>query len=201
VKRVLFGLFGSHQDEIESEFTRIAKQSWGWPAAVKGAAGGKLTNPKKEDISMKCPFCNAEDTKVIDSRPADNSIRRRRQCEVCGKRFTTYEKVETIPLMIIKKGDRREPYDRAKLEDGVMRACHKRPISVDTVSAMIDEIENEIMGREEKEIPSSEVGEIVMEHLRRLDDVAYVRFASVYKEFKDVDTFLREIEKVAKKKN
>lgn len=148
---------------------------------------------------MKCPFCNAEDTKVIDSRPADNSIRRRRQCEVCGKRFTTYEKVETIPLMIIKKGDRREPYDRAKLEGGVMRACHKRPISVDLVSSMIDEIENEIMGREEKEIPSSEVGELVMEHLRQLDDVAYVRFASVYKEFKDVDTFLREIEKVAKK--
>lgn len=150
---------------------------------------------------MKCPFCNAEDTKVIDSRPADNSIRRRRQCEVCGKRFTTYEKVETIPLMIIKKGDGREPYDRSKLEDGVMRACHKRPVSVDTVSAMIDEIENEIMGREEKEIPSSEVGELVMEHLRGLDDVAYVRFASVYKEFKDVDTFLRELEKVVKKRN
>ncbi|WP_434311603.1 transcriptional regulator NrdR [Hominifimenecus sp. rT4P-3] len=150
---------------------------------------------------MKCPFCNAEDTKVIDSRPADNSIRRRRQCEACGKRFTTYEKVETIPLMIIKKGDRREPYDRAKLEGGVMRACHKRPISMDLVSSMIDEIENEIMGREEKEIPSSEVGELVMEHLRQLDDVAYVRFASVYREFKDVDTFLREIEKVAKKNN
>ena len=150
---------------------------------------------------MKCPFCNAEDTKVIDSRPAENSIRRRRQCEVCGKRFTTYEKVETIPLMVVKKGDRREPYDRAKLEEGIMRSCHKRPIPVTDINQMIDEIENEIMGREEKEVPSSVIGELVMEHLRKLDDVAYVRFASVYKEFKDVDTFLREIEKVAKRRS
>ncbi len=150
---------------------------------------------------MKCPFCNAAETKVIDSRPAENSIRRRRQCEVCGKRFTTYEKVETIPLMVVKKGDRREPYDRSKLEEGIMRSCHKRPIPVTEINQMIDEIENEIMGREEKEVPSSVIGELVMEHLRNLDDVAYVRFASVYKEFKDVDTFLREIEKVAKKKS
>ncbi len=150
---------------------------------------------------MKCPFCNAEETKVIDSRPAENSIRRRRQCEACGKRFTTYEKVETIPLMVVKKGDRREPYDRSKLEEGIMRSCHKRPIPVTDINQMIDEIENEIMGREEKEIASSAIGELVMEHLRKLDDVAYVRFASVYKEFKDVDTFLREIEKVAKRKN
>jgi len=150
--------------------------------------------------SMKCPFCNAENTKVIDSRPAENSIRRRRQCEECGKRFTTYEKVETIPLMIVKKGDLREPYDRSKIEGGVLRACHKRPISVSEVNALIDEIENQILGMEEKEIPSSVVGELVMDHLRKLDDVAYVRFASVYREFKDVDTFLREIEKIAKKK-
>ena len=152
---------------------------------------------------MKCPYCNEADTKVIDSRPADDnsSIRRRRQCERCGKRFTTYEKLETMPLMVIKKDESREVYDRSKIEAGILHSCHKRPVSPRQISTMIDEIENEIMGREEKEIPSSEVGEIVMEHLRRLDDVAYVRFASVYKEFKDVDTFLREIEKVAKKKN
>lgn len=149
---------------------------------------------------MKCPFCNAADTKVIDSRPAENSIRRRRQCEVCGKRFTTYEKVETIPLMVVKKNDSREAYDRSKLEAGILRACHKRPISVDEINAMIDDIENQIISKEEKEIPSSVIGEIVIEHLRQLDDVAYVRFASVYREFKDVETFLREIEKLAKKK-
>jgi len=149
---------------------------------------------------MRCPFCNAEDTKVIDSRPADGAIRRRRQCESCGKRFTTYEKVETIPLMIIKKDNIREPYDRSKLEGGIVRACHKRPIPVTEIDTIVDEIENDIMSREQKEIPSSTVGELVMEKLRRLDDVAYVRFASVYKEFKDVDTFLLEIEKLAKKK-
>ena len=149
---------------------------------------------------MNCPFCSADDTKVIDSRPAENSIRRRRQCEACGKRFTTYEKVETIPLMIVKKSDVREPYDRAKLEGGVLRACHKRPVPVAEVNAMIDEVENQILSMEEKEIPSTVIGELVMERLRNLDDVAYVRFASVYREFKDVETFLREIEKLAKKR-
>ena len=149
---------------------------------------------------MKCPFCSADDTKVIDSRPAENSIRRRRQCEACGKRFTTYEKVETIPLMIVKKSDVREPYDRAKLEGGVLRACHKRPVPVAEVNSMIDEVENQILSMEEKEIPSTVIGELVMERLRNLDDVAYVRFASVYREFKDVETFLREIEKLAKKR-
>lgn len=149
---------------------------------------------------MRCPFCSADDTKVIDSRPAENSIRRRRQCEACGKRFTTYEKVETIPLMIVKKSDVREPYDRAKLEGGVLRACHKRPVPVAEVNSMIDEVENQILSMEEKEIPSNVIGELVMERLRNLDDVAYVRFASVYREFKDVETFLREIEKLAKKR-
>ena len=107
---------------------------------------------------MKCPFCSADDTKVIDSRPAENSIRRRRQCEACGKRFTTYEKVETIPLMIVKKSDVREPYDRAKLEGGVLRACHKRPVPVAEVNSMIDEVENQILSMEEKEIPSTVIG-------------------------------------------
>ena len=149
---------------------------------------------------MKCPYCGEEDSRVIDSRPADNAIRRRRQCENCGKRFTTYEKIETIPLMVVKKDNTREAYDRAKIEAGLVRACHKRPISVDQINNLVDEIENEIMSRDRKEISTTEVGEQVMEKLRELDDVAYVRFASVYREFKDVDTFLREIEKLAKKK-
>ncbi len=149
---------------------------------------------------MKCPYCGAEDSRVIDSRPADNSIRRRRQCETCGKRFTTYEKIETIPMMVVKKDETREPYDRSKIEAGLVRACHKRPISADRIGELVDEIENEIMSRDRKEIATTEIGELVMEKLRDLDDVAYVRFASVYREFKDVDTFLREIEKLAKKK-
>ena len=148
---------------------------------------------------MRCPYCNAEDTRVIDSRPADNAIRRRRQCEACGKRFTTYEKIETIPLMIIKKDQSREPYDRSKIEKGVMQAIHKRPIPISDVDKLIDDIENEIMGREEKEIESSVIGELVMEKLRDLDDVAYVRFASVYREFKDVDSFRKELSVLLKK--
>ncbi len=150
---------------------------------------------------MNCPFCNAEDSKVIDSRPTEtNSIRRRRECEVCGKRFTTYEKVETVPMMVIKKNDMREPYDRAKLEGGIYKACYKRPISVAEIGAAIDMIEVQILSKEEREIHTEEIGEMVMEALRKLDDVAYVRFASVYKEFKDVDTFIKEIEKIAKKR-
>lgn len=150
---------------------------------------------------MNCPYCGAEETKVTDSRPADNnSIRRRRECEKCGKRFTTYEKVETIPIMVIKKGSIREVYDRDKLAAGVYRACHKRPISVSDINKLIDDLEVKIYSKEEREINSKEIGELVMKGLRKLDDVAYVRFASVYKEFKDVDTFLKEIEKIAKKK-
>ena len=149
---------------------------------------------------MRCPFCNEEDTKVIDSRPADNAIRRRRQCECCGRRFTTYEKVETIPMMIVKKDKSREAYDRSKIEGGILRACHKRPIPIDVINGMVDDIENQIMSKDCKEFPSSEVGEMIMDRLRDLDDVAYVRFASVYRDFKDVETFLREIELLAKKK-
>ena len=150
---------------------------------------------------MKCPFCNAADTKVIDSRPADDnsSIRRRRQCETCGKRFTTYEKLETMPLMVIKKDDSREPYDRAKIETGVVHSCHKRPVSTQQINAMIDSIENEIFNLEEKEVPTSVIGELVMERLKELDEVAYVRFASVYREFKDVNTFMEELGKLLKK--
>ena len=147
---------------------------------------------------MKCPFCGNDNTRVIDSRPAEenNSIRRRRVCDECEKRFTTYEKVETIPLIIIKKDMNREAYDRAKIEAGVLRACHKRPVSVDRIKSLVDEVETEIFSREEKEVPSGDIGELVMEKLKELDAVAYVRFASVYREFKDVNTFMDELKKV-----
>ena len=150
---------------------------------------------------MKCPYCNEADTKVIDSRPADDnsSIRRRRQCERCGKRFTTYEKLETMPLMVIKKDNSRETYDRSKIEAGVLRACHKRPISVNQINQLVDEVETEIFNREEKEIPSSLIGELVMDKLKDLEAVAYVRFASVYREFKDVNTFMSELKKMLDK--
>lgn len=150
---------------------------------------------------MKCPFCSGDNTKVIDSRPADDnsSIRRRRMCDECGKRFTTYEKVETIPLVVIKKDNNREPYDRAKIEAGVMRACHKRPISINQIDALIDDVETEIFNMEEKEIPSDRIGEIVMSKLKDLEAVAYVRFASVYREFKDVNTFMDELKKMLDK--
>lgn len=147
---------------------------------------------------MKCPFCSHENTRVIDSRPAEenNSIRRRRVCDECGKRFTTYEKIETIPLIIIKKDENRETYDRAKIEAGVLRACHKRPISANQINQMIDEVETEVFNMEEKEIASDVIGEIVMNKLKDLDTVAYVRFASVYREFKDINTFMDELKKV-----
>lgn len=147
---------------------------------------------------MKCPYCSSENTRVIDSRPADdnNSIRRRRLCDECGKRFTTYEKVETIPLIIVKKDNNREQYDRAKIEAGVLRACHKLPISVAEMNQLIDDVETEIFNREEKEIPSIVIGELIMDKLKDLNAVAYVRFASVYREFKDVETFMNELKKM-----
>ena len=152
---------------------------------------------------MKCPFCSHENTRVIDSRPAEdnNSIRRRRVCDECGKRFTTYEKIETIPLIIIKKDNNREAYDRAKIEAGVLRACHKRPVSAQQITTLVDEVENEIFNREEREIPSGTIGELVMNKLKDLDAVAYVRFASVYREFKDVNTFMDELKRALNDKN
>ncbi len=150
---------------------------------------------------MRCPFCGSDNTRVIDSRPADdnNSIRRRRMCDDCGKRFTTYEKVETIPLIVIKKDNVREQYDRSKIEGGILRACHKRPVSVDTITKIVDEVETEIFSSEEKEVSSDRIGEIVMEKLKDVDAVAYVRFASVSREFKDVETFLDELNKMLNK--
>ena len=158
---------------------------------------------------MKCPFCSVDNTRVIDSRPADDgdSIRRRRQCDACGRRFTTYEKVETmplaviekvetIPLIVIKKDKNRETYDRRKIEAGVIKSCHKRPVSAEAVTKCIDDIENEIFNLEVKEVDSTQIGEIVMDKIKDLDQVAYVRFASVYREFKDVNTFMDELTKL-----
>lgn len=147
---------------------------------------------------MKCPYCGKDNTRVIDSRPADDggSIRRRRECDACGRRFTTYEKVETIPVIVIKKDENRETYDRSKIEDGIIRACHKRPIPAVQVSGLVDEIEAVIFNKEVREISTREIGELVMEKLKKLDSVAYVRFASVYREFKDVNTFMDELKKI-----
>lgn len=149
---------------------------------------------------MKCPFCGHDNTRVIDSRPAEdnNSIRRRRVCDECSKRFTTYEKIETIPMIIIKKDNNRETYDRRKIEAGVLRACHKRPISANQINKLVDEVEIEIFNLGEKEVPSTIIGGLVMNKLKDLEAVAYVRFASVYREFKDVNTFMDELKKVLK---
>ena len=143
---------------------------------------------------MKCPFCGHENTRVIDSRPAEDnsSIRRRRVCDECDKRFT-------IPLIVIKKDNNRETYDRSKIEAGVLRACHKRPISANQINRLVDEVETEIFNREEKEIPSQVIGELVMNKLKDLEAVAYVRFASVYREFKDINTFMEELKSVLDK--
>ncbi len=147
---------------------------------------------------MKCPYCGSDDTRVSDSRPVEenNSIRRRRVCDACKRRFTTYEKIEMIPMIVIKKDNNREPYDRSKIEGGILRACHKRPVSINQIKRVVDEIEKEIYDREEKEISSSEIGELVIKRVHSLDPVAYVRFASVYREFKDVSTFVEELGKL-----
>ena len=147
---------------------------------------------------MKCPYCNHPDTRVIDSRPAEDgsAIRRRRSCDECGKRFTTYEKVETIPLIIIKIDNNREQYNRSKIERGIIRACYKRPVSAEAIQKAVERIEIKIFNLEAKEVSSTDVGEIVMDELKELDEVAYVRFASVYREFKDVNTFMDEIKKM-----
>ena len=149
---------------------------------------------------MKCPYCGNPDTRVVDSRPVDDnsSIRRRRVCDDCGKRFTSYERVEMVPLVVIKKDKNREIFDRSKIESGVIRACHKRPVSVQAIHALVDAVESEITSCGEREVPSSNIGESVMRRIKDLDPVAYVRFASVYREFKDVETFMDKLKKILK---
>lgn len=151
---------------------------------------------------MKCPFCGDPESKVIDSRVSKNGlcIRRRRQCLSCDKRFTTYEKIEEIPYMVIKKDGRRQSFDRQKLLKGLLKACEKRPIPVSKLEEIVEEIEAKLQESPEKEIPASEVGQMVMDRLRALDKVAYVRFASVYREFKDVAEFTQELERLLQEK-
>ena len=140
---------------------------------------------------MKCPYCGYSESKVVDSRPTveEAAIRRRRECEKCSKRFTTYEKIEEMPLIIVKKDGSREAYQRSKMMNGILRACEKRPISVSTIERMADEIEKELYNSMDKEIESKKIGEMVMSKLKQIDDVAYVRFASVYRQFKDINIF------------
>jgi transcriptional repressor NrdR len=151
---------------------------------------------------MKCPFCGHEEDRVIDSRPTDEgaSIRRRRECIKCEKRFTTYEKVESLPLMVIKKDKTRQVYSREKILNGLLRACEKRPVSADDLEKLVDEIESKIYNSLQKEITTKAIGEMVMEGLKNLDEVAYVRFASVYRQFKDINTFMEELKKLLDEK-
>ena len=150
---------------------------------------------------MKCPFCEYEESKVIDSRPTDEgeAIRRRRECLKCAKRFTTYEKIENIPLMVVKKDGSRQMFDREKLLNGIMRACEKRPVPTSDMEHIVNEIESAIQNMLEREISSQKIGEMVMERLQKIDEVAYVRFASVYRQFKDINTFVEEVNKLLKR--
>jgi transcriptional repressor NrdR len=147
---------------------------------------------------LKCPYCGYSQSKVVDSRPTDEeaAIRRRRECEKCARRFTTYEKIEEMPLIIVKKDGSREVYQRSKMMTGLLRACEKRPISISQIEELADEIEKELYNSMEKEVDSKRIGELVMNRLKKIDDVAYVRFASVYRQFKDINTFLEELNKL-----
>jgi len=151
---------------------------------------------------MKCPFCGNLDSRVLDSRPTDegSAIRRRRECCNCAKRFTTYEKIETLPLFVIKKDGRRESFDRNKIMAGLLKACEKRPIAIKELDKLVQDIEKSIYGSMEQEITSQKIGQMVMERLKDLDEVAYVRFASVYRQFKDVNNFIDELEKMIRDK-
>ncbi len=150
---------------------------------------------------MKCPYCSYDESKVIDSRPTDEGekIRRRRECLKCGKRFTTYEMIESLPVIVIKRDRSREPFNREKLMNGMLRACEKRPVSIDMLEKAIDEIEAAIQNSLDREVTSEKVGELTMEKLKAIDEVAYVRFASVYRQFKDISTFMGELEKLINK--
>ncbi len=150
---------------------------------------------------MRCLFCGHMESKVIDSRSTEegNTIRRRRECLECGKRFTTYEKIETIPMIVIKKDGVRETFDRGKVLNGILRACEKRPVSLSEIEKVIDDIETKLYNMLEREVTSERIGEMVMEHLKDIDDIAYVRFASVYRQFKDINSFMDELAKIINK--
>ena len=150
---------------------------------------------------MKCPFCGYEESKVIDSRPTDEGekIRRRRECIACAKRFTTYEIIESVPIVVVKKDKSRQAFDRVKLFNGMLRACEKRPVSIDQIEKVVTDIETELQNSLDREVTSVHIGELVMEKLKELDEVAYVRFASVYRQFKDINTFMDELTKLLSK--
>ena len=152
---------------------------------------------------MRCPYCGYLESKVIDSRPAEEgaTIRRRRECLACGKRFTTYEIMERLPLIVVKRDGSRQTFDKIKIMNGMLRACETRPVSVDALEKITDEIEQELQNSLEREVSTTEIGEMVMTRLKDIDEVAYVRFASVYRQFKDVNTFLEELQKLIDKKN
>ncbi|HZH93418.1 MAG TPA: transcriptional regulator NrdR [Tissierellaceae bacterium] len=147
---------------------------------------------------MKCPYCEYQESKVVDSRPTDEgqAIRRRRECISCGKRFTTYEKIEELPIVVVKKDGNRQVYDRNKLMNGIIKACEKRPVSMSSIEQIVDDIEKTIFNSLENEITSTQIGELVMNKLKDIDEVAYVRFASVYRQFKDVNSFMDELKKI-----
>lgn len=151
---------------------------------------------------MKCPYCGYPDSKVVDSRPAEEGtcIRRRRECLSCQKRFTTYETVENLPLVVVKKDGRRETFDKRKVLNGMIRACEKRPVSMDTLEGIADQVEQTIQNSMEREYSTEKIGELVMENLKKVDEVAYVRFASVYRQFKDINTFMEELNKLLQEK-
>ena len=147
---------------------------------------------------MKCPFCGYEESKVIDSRPTDDGeiIRRRRECIACQKRFTTYEIIESVPIVVVKKDKSRQAFDRVKLFNGMLRACEKRPVSIEQIDRIVSEIEAELQNSLDREVTSIHIGELAMDKLKALDEVAYVRFASVYRQFKDINTFMDELAKL-----
>ena len=151
---------------------------------------------------MKCPYCGYEESKVIDSRPADEGerIRRRRECLKCGKRFTTHEVIETVPIIVVKRDKSREVFDRDKLIAGILRACEKRPVSIGQIEKIVDTIESQLQQSLDREVTSMQIGELTMEQLKNVDEVAYVRFASVYRQFKDINTFMEELNKLLKEK-
>ncbi|MBC3803520.1 transcriptional repressor NrdR [Acetobacterium fimetarium] len=151
---------------------------------------------------MKCPYCAFDESRVVDSRPCEEGtmIRRRRECAKCNKRFTTYERVENIPLIVVKKGGQRTPFDKNKIFNGMIKACEKRPVPIDAIKEVVDDLERSLYQSEMKEVPSSLIGEQVMTALKTLDQVAYVRFASVYRQFKDVASFMDELERLISEK-
>lgn len=151
---------------------------------------------------MKCPYCSFEESKVIDSRSADDGerIRRRRECLNCGKRFTTHEVIETVPLIVVKRDKSREVFDRNKLTAGILRACEKRPVSLEQIESMVNAIESKIQSSLEREVTTTQIGELAMEEIKKVDEVSYVRFASVYRQFKDINTFMEELNKLLTEK-